>query len=81
MTASATETQIELRCPIGFRALLGSVIANGQSVVHVDRETNLVELLCRDCTKRARHIDPRIYHVFHRYNVMGDLVETIANER
>lgn len=75
-----TEARIELRCPIGFRALLGKVVASGQDVVHVNSD-NLIELACRDCTKRARQADSRIAHVFHRFNVMGELVETVAAER
>jgi hypothetical protein len=75
-----TEIRIELRCPLGPRALLGKVVAAGEPAVHVNSD-NLLELGCRDCTKRARVHNPRIAHVVHRYNVLGELVESVAAER
>jgi hypothetical protein len=80
-TMPETETRIELRCPVGFRALLGKVIASPeQQRVHVNSD-NLLELVCRDCTRNARQSNRRIAHVFHRYNVLGELVESVATER
>jgi hypothetical protein len=77
--AERSETRIDLRCPIGPRALLGKVVAAGGHA-HVDR-WNLLELACRDCTKMARRTRPEIGHVVHRYNVLGELVESVAIDR
>ena len=74
-----SEQRIDLRCPIGPRALLGKVVkAGGSARVNSD---NLLELACRDCTRRARLNNPLILHVVHRFNVLGELVESVATER
>lgn len=74
-----SDTRIDLRCPVGPRALLGKVVANGgRAFVTGD---NLLELACRDCTRLARRKNPAIAHVVHRFDVLGALVESIAFER
>lgn len=70
------EALIDLRCPVGARALLGKVVKSGGSAtVNSD---NLLELACRDCTKTARKTRPEVAHVVHRFNVLGELVESVA---
>jgi hypothetical protein len=77
--STRADRRIDLRCPVGARALLGRVVAAGGSArVNSD---NLLELACRDCTRMARRHDPNIAHVVHRFNVLGDLVESVAVER
>lgn len=73
------DRRIDLRCPVGPRALLGKVVAaGGQAKVNSD---NLLELACRDCTRAARRTNSSVVHVVHRFNVLGELVESVANER
>lgn len=77
--AERSMERIDLRCPVGPRALLGKVVANGESAVVTS--DNLLELACRDCTRAARKKNSRIAHVVHRFDVLGALVESIGYER
>lgn len=61
------ELAIDLRCPAGY--LLGRTIA--PKIV----EGNLVELDCRKCRKNDH---PEARRVLHRFNVLGDCVETVV---
>jgi hypothetical protein len=77
--AERSEQRIDLRCPVGPRALLGKVVANGgDAYINSD---NLLELACRDCTRLARQKNPDVAHVVHRFDVLGTLVESAAFER
>jgi hypothetical protein len=71
-----TEEFIELRCPIGPKALLAKVVQQGGRA-HVNSD-NLLELACRDCAKTARLRDPGVRRVLHRFNVLGELVESVV---
>lgn len=66
---------VELRCPNGPKALLCKVISDGDTVQYTT--DNLIELNCRDCTKEFRRQRPEIKRVVHRFNVLGELVETV----
>ena len=50
----------DVRCPDNPRRLF----------VRIDPATNLIEILCRDCTRQTGA------RVFHRYNIAGELIET-----
>lgn len=56
---------VDLRCPGQHGRLLAKV--NAPRIV----DGNLIEIACRDC---ARSYDAR--QVLHRFNVLGELVET-----
>jgi hypothetical protein len=62
---------IEIRCPANPRRLF----------LKVDRPTvvagNLIEVACVDCRNTARHTGKTVTRVLHRFNVVGDLVETV----
>lgn len=73
------EKLIELRCPVGPRALLAKSVVLGD-VAQVNRELNLMEISCRDCVKRARLRNPKIKRILHRFNVLGQLVESVIQE-
>lgn len=36
-----------------------------------------MELYCRDCSVRERQRDPHITRVLHRYNFVGELIESV----
>jgi hypothetical protein len=78
LTRTDRERRIDLRCPVGAKALLGKVVENGESAFVTS--DNLLELACRDCTRAARRVNPKVMHVVHRFNVLGQLVESIATE-
>ena len=73
------EKLIELRCPLGPRALLAKSVVLGD-VAHVNKELNLMEISCRDCCKAARQRNPKTKRVLHRFNVLGQLVESVVQE-
>ena len=65
---------VELRCPIGPKALLMEIRSEGE--LPVVSQDNLLELACRSCARSARHTDPAVRRVLHRFNFMGQLVES-----
>lgn len=69
-----TEIRVELRCPIGPKALLAKVVRSEE--VGQRTNDNLLELSCRDCTKRMRQTDPTVSRILHRFNVLGTLIES-----
>lgn len=76
MGQAAVET-IDLTCPLNPMMLLGRIRAAGMPITITT--DNLIELSCRDCRYKVakRHSDgkkPRM--VLHRYNLLGDLVES-----
>jgi hypothetical protein len=39
-------------------------------------EGNLMEFACDDCKKQLRRSGDNVFRVLHRYNFLGELVET-----
>jgi hypothetical protein len=68
------DTEIEMRCPVGPRRLFALMLDRGERPRRA--EGNLVEFVCRDCAKELRHADATVVYVLHRYNIMGELIET-----
>jgi hypothetical protein len=76
---------VDLHCPDGKYGTadgcgkkLGSVYFTGDaSYVHPD---NLVELACQDCKVRMRREGRAVARVLHRFNLAGELVETLVVE-
>lgn len=76
---------IDVRCPGPPRRdgtcypgkLLLRLRTTGQrpSYIHPD---NLIELLCYDCAKRKRRDGLPVRRVLHRYNFLGELIETLT---
>lgn len=67
---------LELRCTEGFGKLLGKWFRTGMPLP-VDPE-NMAELPCADCKRRMKREHPEIRFVLHRFNVLGELVDTIV---
>jgi hypothetical protein len=81
-----TDEVVDVRCPAGVPredgtckpgALLTKIILSGErpSYVHPD---NLIELYCEDCTRRLRRYRPGVRRVLHRYNFLGELIESLV---
>lgn len=77
-----------MRCPAGVRRADGTCFP-GRLLLKIrqsgERETyvhpdNLMELYCEDCTRAARRAGKRVKRVLHRYDFLGDLVETLIVE-
>ena len=68
---------VELRCPLGAKKLLAKVRSEGDRPRQ--SEGNLLELSCRDCSVKARKEGyPHNTRVLHRFNLAGELVESVA---
>lgn len=65
-------SQIEVRCPVTQRLMLKI----GRPTV-IDG-ANLIEVACRDCRNEIRKQGMVVERVVHRYNVLGDMLETIV---
>lgn len=66
---------IELRCDANPRRLFAKIKQEtGKPPPVVDG--NLLEIACRDCARSARDGDASVRQVLHRFNLLGELVET-----
>lgn len=65
---------VDLRCPENPSKLLAKLRLTGEQPTITDG--NLMELHCRDCTQRERQQDPSVRRVLHRYNFLGELIES-----
>ena len=66
---------VELRCPVGPRKLLSKLLVSGKQPDNV--AGNLIEFSCEDCRRILRKRGVRVAHVLHRYDLAGELVETV----
>lgn len=73
MTAAFRE--VEVRCPIGPQRLFAKLRLSGDRPTVTD--DNLMEMSCQDCKRRHLRSNGRpVDRVLHRYNIVGELVET-----
>lgn len=86
--ADVEQTEVEVRCPVpkplpGGDCRPGKLLLklrlNGEqpSFVHPD---NLIELVCADCREFARQLGRPVKRVLHRYDLAGNLCETLTEE-
>lgn len=66
---------VEVRCPAGPQRLFTKLRLTDETVRYV--EGNLIEFPCADCRRR----DPDGLQVFHRYNFIGELIQTVREPR
>lgn len=67
---------VDLRCPEDQRTLLMRYrMETGQPAPVSD---NLLELNCRSCTRNARQFDSSVANVLHRFDLAGQLVESLV---
>lgn len=67
---------VEIRCPEDPRRLLSKLLLAGEKPTVV--EGNLIEIACMACKHDLRREDPSVVRVLHRYNLIGELVETVV---
>jgi hypothetical protein len=67
----------DMRCDAG--RLLGKVLVSGEQPTFV-RPENLIELACDGCKADYRHRGHSVQRVLHRFNILGELVETLIVE-
>ncbi len=71
--------RVDLRCPEDPRRLLTRLLLNGDKPSYV--EGNLIELACYECKAQYRRQGNPVARVLHRYDFVGDLIETVVEER
>jgi len=61
---------VDVRCPVNPSRLFMRL--KRDPAVRIDPYSNLIEVACRDCAR------PTGSRVLHRYNILGELVETVT---
>jgi len=69
--------ELEIRCPNGPRKLFAKVISEGGAPSYTD-DGSLIELSCSECKRGLRGKGRRVFRVLHRYNILGQHVETVV---
>lgn len=64
---------VEVRCPVGPRKLFTKLKLGEETGGYLS--SGLIEFSCRDCAKRLR-----VNRVFHRFDFLGELIETDVEE-
>lgn len=70
--------EVEIRCPTGPQRLLGKLLQEGERPKIVTG--NLIEMACGDCARLIRKSGKPMYRILHRYNLAGELIETVEIE-
>lgn len=68
------QPQVEVRCPVGAGGMFFKLL--GTPVASVNRDSNLIEVACRECLRRERVARPEVSLVLHRFALDGELVNT-----
>ena len=66
---------VEVRCPVGPRKLF-TKLKLGETTARYIQPGNLIEFPCRDCRGLVSRESDEVIRVLHRYNFLGDLIET-----
>lgn len=66
---------VEVRCPVGPRKLF-TKLKLGEEFGSYVQPGNLIEFSCGDCARRLSRDSNVQLRVFHRFNFVGELVET-----
>lgn len=72
-----TAAVVEVRCPLGPRRLFSKLRLGPEPPRYIQPD-NLIEFACADCRNRLTRERATPCWVFHRYNFLGELVETIV---
>lgn len=72
--------ETQMRCPAGPRRMLAILRASGQKPTYVD-DGILVEFACSDCSRELRRAGRDVARVLHRFNILGEFVESEIVER
>lgn len=72
----------EVRCPQGPRNLLMKLRVDSEAPKPHITDENLIEIFCRDCTRRARREMGSAglttsFRIIHRFDFMGDFIESV----
>lgn len=70
---------VEVRCPVGPRRLF-TKLKLGEEHARYIHPDNLIEFTCYDCSRRLSQERQRPTRVFHRFDFIGDLIESHAED-
>lgn len=70
---------VEVRCPVGPRKLF-SKLKLGEEIAR-PIPGNLIEFSCGDCARRVSRERGEPMQVFHQFNFLGELVQTVLGQR
>jgi hypothetical protein len=71
-------TTVEVRCPVGPRKLFTKLKLGEETVQYL--ASNLIEFTCGDCARRIGRERGGPVRVFHRFDFIGQLIETLVVE-
>jgi hypothetical protein len=71
---------IEVRCPVGPRRLFSKLKLGEEFGAYVE-PGNLIEFTCSDCARRLSRERQQPLRVYHRFNFLGELIETTVERR
>lgn len=80
--------RVELRCPEPVRTrdggcnpghLFAKLIVAGEQPSYVQPD-NLIEMACSNCRRQREREGKRVRRVLHRYNLAGELVDTLTED-
>ncbi len=70
---------IEVRCPVGPKKLF-TKLKLGEEFARRVEPGNLIEFTCSDCARRIARELQRPVRVYHRFDFVGDLVNTVVEQ-
>lgn len=71
---------VEVRCPVGPQKLFTKLKLGQEFAKHLV-ESNLIEFTCHDCSKFMSRELGRAVQTYHRFNFVGELVQTRTEEK
>jgi hypothetical protein len=71
-------TTVEVRCPVGPQKLFTKLKLGEESGGYLPN--GLIEFTCGDCSKRIGRESDRRVRVFHRFNFIGELIQTVVED-
>lgn len=72
-------TTVEVRCPVGPKKLFTKLKLGEESATYLPN--NLIEFTCGDCARRIGRETGVPFRVFHRFNFIGELIETHVEDQ
>ncbi len=71
---------VEVRCPVGPQRLF-TKLRLGEETHRYIQPDNLIEFSCSDCSRRLSRELNEAVQIFHRFNFLGELIQTLAAPR
>lgn len=70
---------VEVRCPVGPKKLFTKLKLGEEFAKYLPN--NIIEFTCQDCAKRIGRERGNRVRVYHRFNFVGELVETVLEDQ